>query len=169
MSMAMRTCVFLIVVSILAGAPADRQAGSAAQAAPPAGQTYVGTKKCSACHFEQYMTWKKSKHALSFESLPAQYKSNAACLKCHATGFGTPSGFKDAGSTPDLAGNTCENCHGPGSEHCNVAQKFASKKTLSPDEQKEVKGAIWRINPDNVCAQCHMSVAHKAHEQFEKK
>lgn len=141
---------------------------SAAQAAPPAGQTYVGVKACAACHLEQYMTWKKSKHGLSFEIVPAQYRTNATCLKCHSTGNGDPTGFKDEASTPNLAGNTCESCHGPGSAHAKVAQGFANKKTLSEAEQKQVKEAIWRMQPENVCARCHSAMAHKAHETYEK-
>ena len=92
----------------------------AVQAAPPENQTFVGNKKCASCHFEQYMTWKKTKHAKTFEDLPAKYKADAACLKCHTTGYGTPSGFKDAAATPELAGNGCESCHGAGSEHVKV-------------------------------------------------
>ncbi len=60
------------------------------------------------------MTWKKSKHALSFESLPAEHKTNATCLKCHTTGFGTPTGFKDLASTPALAGPRASNVMGRG-------------------------------------------------------
>ncbi|NUQ65023.1 MAG: hypothetical protein HUU20_21370 [Pirellulales bacterium] len=146
----------------------DWRPSAAVLADPPAGQSYVGTKRCASCHFEQYMTWKKSKHALSFENLPPAYKSNAACLQCHTTGFGQPGGFQDEASTPDLVGNTCENCHGPGSEHCKIAEGFAAKKTLSPEEQKAAKESIWRITPDNGCAKCHMTNAHKAHEQYEK-
>jgi hypothetical protein len=139
-----------------------------AQATPPADQTYVGVKKCAACHFEQYMTWKKSKHALTFDTLPADYKTNATCLKCHTTGYGTPTGFKDAASTPQLISNGCENCHGPGSAHCTIAEKYATKKTLSAEEQAEVRGSTWKTLPENVCAKCHMVIAHKAHEEYKK-
>jgi hypothetical protein len=140
-----------------------------ANAAPPENQTYVGTKECAACHFEQYMTWKKSKHALSFETLPPEYKANEKCLKCHTTGFGAATGFKDPAATPNLTGISCEQCHGPGSEHVKVCKPLTDKKTLSDAEKAAAKGSTWRTLPKNVCTECHMAVLHKAHEPFEKK
>ena len=154
----LRTRTTILVATVLSG---GWQTIAASQAAPPADQAYVGTKKCASCHFEQYMTWKKTKHALSFENLPATYKTNTTCLKCHSTGYGAASGFKDAAATPDLVGNSCENCHGPGSEHCKIAAKFEGKKTLTSEEQQQAKGSIWRSPPDNV-RKCHMAVIHKA-------
>lgn len=156
--------VTLAAAAALALAGVGRPCGGA----PAAEQTYVGTKKCASCHFEQYMTWKKSKHALSFENMPAKYKTNATCLKCHTTGFGAPTGFKDADSTPDLAGNSCENCHGAGSGHSKICEAFAEKKTLSPAEKQQAKESIARGMSENICAKCHMAVVHKAHEQYEK-
>jgi hypothetical protein len=41
--------------------------------APPAGQTYTGVKRCSACHFKQYMVWKKTKHASAFTDMADKY------------------------------------------------------------------------------------------------
>ena len=95
-------------------------------------QTYIGTQKCAACHFEQFTAWKQTKHAKAFEILPAKYRNDAECLKCHSTGFGEPTGFKDATST-SLAGTTCEACHGPGSKHAEVTKQFAKKKKLSEE------------------------------------
>ena len=135
-----------------------------ALADPPEGQTYTGSKRCASCHFEQYMTWKKTKHATAYEELPAKYQTDATCLKCHTTGYGTPTGFKDIASTPALAGNTCEVCHGPGSEHDAISQKYAKIKTLTPEQDKEVRGSIWLIQPGNVCIQCHTVQAHKKSE-----
>ena len=104
---------------------------------PPADQTYVGTKACTACHFKQFMAWKKTKHATdAFAKLPAKYKTDASCLICHSTGFGTATGFKDEASTPNLAGTTCEACHGPGSKHVEAAKPFATKKTLTAEEDQ---------------------------------
>ncbi len=169
MSKLAQTSIIIAGIALVAAfSQSDSLLVAKAVATPPAGQTYVGTKTCASCHFEEYMTWKKSKHALSFETLPEKYKTNAVCLKCHSTGYGQPGGFKDVKSTPQLAGNTCENCHGPGSEHAKIAKQFANKKTLSDDEKKQVKETIWKIQPSNVCASCHMAVTHKAHEQYDK-
>jgi len=138
-----------------------------AVADPPADQDYTGSKRCASCHFEQFMAWKKTKHAEAFKNMPDKYKTDPACLKCHTTGYGQPSGFKDLASTPNLAGNTCETCHGPGSEHEKISQKYAKKK-LTAAEEKEVRDSIWLILPTNICIECHVTKAHKAHEKYEE-
>ena len=120
------TACGILVQSVRSQPPAE-PAGPAVS--PPADQTYAGSKACSACHFKQYMTWKKTKHFTeAFAKLPAKYKTDEKCLICHSTGFGTASGFKDEASTPKLAGTTCEACHGPGSKHAAAAKPFANMK-----------------------------------------
>jgi hypothetical protein len=144
-------------------------AEAVAEVHPPADQTYTGSKQCSACHFKQYMAWKKTKHAKeAFESLAAKYRADGECVKCHATGYGAATGFKDAASTPNLAGTTCEACHGPGSQHDAIAKKYANKKVLAPDEDKEVRGSIYKVMPQNVCIRCHIDQTHKAHPPYDK-
>ncbi len=128
---------------------------------PPAGQTYTGIKACAACHFDQYMKWKKSKHAAAFEILTPKYQEDAKCLKCHTTGYGEPTGFKSIAATPQLAGNGCETCHGPGSIHEKISQKYAKVKTLTPEQDKEVRGSTWLMLPQNVCVECHQVQGHK--------
>jgi hypothetical protein len=134
---------------------------------PPAGQTYVGTKECAACHFDQFMVWRTTPHAKAFDILPVKYRTDASCLKCHSTGFGQPTGFKSLQQTPNLAGNACENCHGPGSKHAEVAKSFGQKK-LSEQEQKYVRSTIYRMQPKNVCVDCHLATGHKQHPKFDK-
>jgi hypothetical protein len=156
----------IIVQSGWAQPPAE-PAGPAVT--PPADQTYTGAKACSACHFKQFMTWKKTKHNTdAFAKLPAKYKTDEKCLICHSTGYGTASGFKDEASTATLAGTTCEACHGPGSEHATTAKKFANKKKLDPDEEKLVRGTIYKVLPQNVCMRCHASQVHKDHPKYDK-
>jgi hypothetical protein len=140
------------------------------KATPPEGQTYTGVKQCSSCHFKQYTSWKKTKHAKeSFESVPAKYRATPECMICHSTGYGAATGFKSAAATPNLAGTTCEACHGPGSKHDAIAKKYANKKTLSPDEDKEVRGSIYKVLPENVCVRCHLAQNHKEHPKYDKK
>ena len=131
------------------------------------GQTYMGTQKCAACHFEQFTVWKQTKHAKGFEILPAKYRKDAECLKCHSTGFGEPSGFKDA-STSSLAGTSCEACHGPGSKHAELTKQYAKKKKLSEEEDKIARGSIYRTLPANVCITCHADKGHKPHPKYDK-
>ena len=128
---------------------------------PPADQTYVGVKACSSCHFKQYMAWKKTKHSTdAFAKLPAKYKADATCLICHATGFGTATGFKDEATSAALAGTSCEACHGPGSKHVEVAKPFANKKTLTAEETATIRGTIYKVLPQNVCMRCHATQVH---------
>jgi hypothetical protein len=140
---------------------------SSPEPAPPEGQTYVGTKECAACHFEQFMAWRQTAHAKAFEIMPAKYHTDASCLKCHATGHGAPTGFTSAQQTPNLVGNSCEGCHGPGSKHSEVAKAFGQKK-LTPEEQQQVRDTIYVVHAQNKCVECHLSAGHKKHPPFDK-
>jgi hypothetical protein len=132
-----------------------------ASADPPADQEYVGAKNCASCHFEEYMKWRKTGHAKAFEMLTSKYEEDAKCLKCHTTGYGEPTGFKDMATTPALAGISCESCHGPGSKHVEVSKPFAKVKELTPEQSELVKGSIWLMLPKNICVECHNMQAHK--------
>jgi hypothetical protein len=150
------------------GQPAAQQPDTQKAEPPaPAGQTYVGTKECAACHIEQFMTWRASPHAKAFDNLPAKYRGDATCLKCHTTGYGQATGFKSLQQTPNLVANSCENCHGPGSKHVEVAKSFGQKK-LTPQEQTQVRDAIYLMLPKNVCVECHLVATHKKHPPFDK-
>jgi hypothetical protein len=165
---------------------------SATEATPPKGQHFVGKNTCAACHYDKYRIWKHDKHALAFEILPKKYRKDPRCLICHTTGYGESTGFKDATTTPHLAGTTCESCHGPGSEHAKLAQKlflgaeaevtleteqkirnsialFLEKHTVESEEaKKQARDSIYRIRPGNACVQCHTSKAHQAHVDYDK-
>jgi len=146
---------------LIAAGPAWSQPESTAadEPDPPAVQQYIGTKQCAACHFDQFMKWKVTKHATSFDLLPAQYQTDAKCLACHTTGFGRASGFTTVAASPDLKRTTCEACHGPGSKHAEVAKQFANQK-LTPEQEKTVRDSIWKMNPHNVCVSCHVVQGH---------
>lgn len=133
-----------------------------AEPAPPEGQTYTGAKRCASCHFDQYMSWKKTKHSKAFDVLTVKYQKDEKCLKCHTTGLGEATGYKD-GETA-LAGVTCEQCHGPGSKHEEASQPFAKVKKLSPEQEKIVRDSIWKVLPNNVCVECHVVQGHKKSE-----
>ncbi len=93
--------------------------GDPTRCRPVEGQpTYVGTKACVECHAEAYAFWKKTKHALAWETLEAGSKQyDLTCVGCHVVGYQKPGGFcriKDVSGFEDVG---CENCHGPGSKH----------------------------------------------------
>ena len=158
--------VALLLMVVISGREAARSAAPAAdeEPAPPAGQTYTGSKRCASCHFKQYLKWNKDKHSKAFTLLTAKYEANPKCLPCHTTGYGEPTGFKDKASTGSLAGITCESCHGPGSKHEEVCKPLAKIKELSPAQQKMANDSIWRVLPRNVCVDCHVTKAHKDSE-----
>src|SRR5665811_1962414 len=95
------TAMCLLAASAVNSQPPEPKDAVPAPAAPT-GQTYVGVKRCSSCHFKQYMSWKKTKHAKeAWESVAEKYRTSAECLPCHTTGYGEPTGFKDAASSPN--------------------------------------------------------------------
>jgi len=126
--------------------------------APPADQEYIGSKKCQACHFDQFLKWKKTKHAKSFDLLPAKYQTDEKCLKCHTTGYGEPGGYKTI-ADDHLKHTSCESCHGPGSKHAEISKPFTNKKP-SPEEEKLARDSIWKMLPKNVCVSCHTVQGH---------
>ena len=101
------------------------------------GKTYVGSKACAECHEKEYQNWSKyAKKAHSYEAIQKMRHDLTAeemsrCYGCHTTGYGTPSGFKDAQSTPDLKEVGCEACHGPGSGHVESNDPSDIKSKLS--------------------------------------
>jgi hypothetical protein len=153
--------------STVAQQPAPQASARQPEPAPPEGQTFVGTKECAACHFEQFMAWRQTPHAKAFEVLPAKYQTDATCLKCHTTGHGTPTGFVSLQQTPNLVGNSCEGCHGAGSKHTEIAKAFGQKQ-LTPQEQQQVRDSIYLMLPNNACANCHLAVGHKQHPPYDK-
>lgn len=148
-----------------------------APATHPSGAAFVGAAKCGECHTTAYEIWQDTPHAHAFESLDPVHQRKGferlegvsrihdpECLSCHVTGWDPQeyvrfrSGFlnREFAQSDDekllqtvLAGNQCENCHGPGSRHVElieadnlVAARAEVRVTL---EQSRQKG----------CMQCH--------------
>jgi peroxiredoxin len=113
---------------------------------------FVGSATCQGCHAAEFAVWAQSPHGRSVKSLEAKKKTGeAACLKCHTTGFGRPGGFPPDGTiaaNAGLASVGCEDCHGPGSAH------------VAPDAPK--RGSIVSLGDKcktcailQVCGTCH--------------
>jgi peroxiredoxin len=87
----------------------------------PSRAAYVGSEACRSCHAAEFDVWAAGPHQRAVASLaPAGKQSDADCLRCHTTGFGSPGGFPHAAAAtehPDLARVGCESCHGPGGDH----------------------------------------------------
>jgi hypothetical protein len=147
-----------LMIGMLSGGKAGHGQPDAGEPQPPGDQEYIGVKKCASCHFDQFLQWRGTKHAKAFEALPAQYQTNADCLKCHTTGFGHPTGYKTAADA-DFKGIGCEMCHGPGSKHADAAKPFANMKP-TPEQEKIARDSIWKMLPQNVCVTCHVVQGH---------
>jgi len=106
--------------------------------------TYVGTKKCKACHGKQYRSWEGTAMAKTFDRLKPEERGQADCLACHATGYGKEGGFKNLEETPGMAGVQCEACHGPGSIYFRVMK----------DKEKSKAGGLLD-QTEAVCVVCH--------------
>ena len=118
---------------------------------------------CKECHPTAWNVWSKSKHAQATEALakldpPRQY--DPECISCHATGwnpsefFPYVSGFQSLEQTPQLAGNSCENCHGPAAAHVAAEQATRKNQTKIDAERQALKLTVG-LARDNVCAKCH--------------
>jgi hypothetical protein len=104
---------------------------------------FTGAERCSKCHTKAYSIWSKTRHAHAYESLTVAWAKTAEdptiaermrmdrfydpeCLCCHTTGWDPQevvrynTGFVSLDETDGLAGNQCENCHGPGSLHSRL-------------------------------------------------
>ena len=142
----------------------------------PTGASFTGAAKCGECHTDAMKIWEKTPHAHAFESLdPANEREgyerlngvprihDPECLSCHVTGWNPQeyiryrSGFlnKEFAQTEEdsalqvmLAGNQCENCHGPGSRHVELAE--ADELDLA---RKEVKVSLEQAKA--ICYGCH--------------
>ena len=138
---------------------------------------YIGARGCKKCHFKHSRSWKKTAHARTYDLLAPgeaveakrkagldperEFRSGHECLRCHTTGYGTPSGYPvpRAGDrlTDELryrlkyfAGVSCEACHGMGSEYA------AYKKDHERYQRRDIValGANIPIRAEH-CATCH--------------
>ncbi|MBN1341553.1 MAG: hypothetical protein JXQ73_02680 [Phycisphaerae bacterium] len=103
---------------------------------------YAGAAKCKECHEEEHGDWLATHHAKALETLEAEGRgTDPDCVICHVVGFGEAGGYVSRQTTNSLAGVQCENCHGPGREHCD-------------DEENEAKFPTKTISA-KICGQCH--------------
>ncbi len=127
---------------------------------PLSGQ-FAGAASCKECHPTAWGIWSKTKHAHATETLakldpPRQF--DAECISCHATGWNPQefypynSGFLGLTETPLLAGNQCENCHGPSAAH--VAAEEGRNRTRRDEERQKLKLTAGMAF-ENVCTKCH--------------
>ncbi|MBX3426742.1 MAG: hypothetical protein KF688_13765 [Pirellulales bacterium] len=87
---------------------------------------FVGSATCADCHTTATEIFEATPHAHATDTLvkidpPRHY--DPECLSCHVTGWNPQqyypyaSGYFGLTETPELVGQGCENCHGPGAAH----------------------------------------------------
>lgn len=171
---ALQGSVLMFAIAICSGLPTNLgfvvekeiHAQTPERVAPPDESRYAGLTKCAACHYKQYEDWKTTPHAKTFDYLPKKYRNNAECLQCHTSRHGSASvGQALAG---DLQGVGCEDCHGPGREHTNLALTFLGQdKELTDEAVEMLRSRIERISLGQ-CIKCHVTKAHQPHPKFDR-
>jgi mono/diheme cytochrome c family protein len=127
---------------------------------PLAGQ-FVGGASCKECHLEAWKVYSESPHARATQTLVDLQPSrqfDPECVSCHVTGWNPQefypyaSGYVSADRTPELAGQSCENCHGPGAAH--IEAERGSDKTLQGEWRKAMHQDLATAD-DRSCRKCH--------------
>lgn len=145
----------------------------AAHIGNPEKGSYVGVDQCKTCHTKAYAVWSKTRHSQAYQSLIEGRKNydgkwvsrshDPECLCCHSTGWDPQealryeSGFITLEKTPHLAGQQCENCHGPGSKHVDAEQAIKSGTKLN-DVAIALRQQMKLNRQDaekQLCTKCH--------------
>ena len=129
---------------------------------------FVGPEACRECHEEQYDSWGGTRMANSFDVLlPGEkiqakqmvgldpdfdYSGEEVCLSCHTTGYGLVGGFISLEETPEMAGVSCEACHGHGGTYVDGVMD-PSAPDFRTSEAREA-GLVYPPT-ETVCRVCH--------------
>ena len=130
--------------------------------------SFDGPGTCRECHAEQVMSWQDTPMASTFDVLrpsvraerkkmagldPAfDYTHDEDCLPCHTTGYGLMGGFVSIEETPEMAGITCESCHGPGGTYADSPLRRGDLDS-APAGTRDT-GLLYPPSAE-VCSLCH--------------
>ena len=134
------------VAALLPGAALGLATAALLAWSAPAGAAdtfMVGPEACHNCHKPEFEVWQKSKHAVSFNEfhkLPKvrnvlkatgdrSPKQSKVCVTCHYT-----TAQKDAAAKADqVAGPSCESCHGAASKWITVHNDYGGSGVKQAD------------------------------------
>ena len=135
----------------------------------PTGRRFAGSAACAECHQSSYDIWIDTPHATALETLEEQSPrrdGDPECLSCHVVGWAPQrfepfeGGFASMATTPHLAHQGCENCHGPAAAHTAVERGDVRASTTERDRlRKELVLSIdtpeGKQKAINNCLECH--------------
>ena len=127
---------------------------------------YVGSAECESCHDISNDIWKHSGHAKAYgtlEKLDPPRNFDPECVSCHVIGwnpqkyFPYVGGYENKEKTPQLIDVGCEDCHGPGQNHCNaelsgseeLRQKLRKAMVITKEDEKKDQGCVACHDGDN--------------------
>jgi hypothetical protein len=118
---------------------------------------FAGTRHCMTCHVGYGLDQEQVGHFNAWNNLGDKDKTNPACLPCHTTGYGIPTGVSDPYRDSHLVGVTCEACHGPGAVHARdetAKEKGVDTSTMLPPDNPTGLELSKEV-PAEVCLKCH--------------
>ena len=135
----------------------------------PTGRRFAGSEACAECHQEAYDVWKDTTHATALVTLEEQKPrrdGDPECLSCHVTGWAPQrfepfeGGFTGMTTTPHLAHQGCENCHGPAAAHTavergDVRASEAEQARLRQELVLTLATPEGKQKAVNNCLECH--------------
>jgi len=113
---------------------------------------YGGVGACAECHQSTINLWNTTAHAHAYQTLLTAPTTTSGSLASHTVGYGFPTGFRSAATTPRLEGVQCENCHGGSANH---AANFID---LSALPSLDLSAAV--------CGGCHSGLQHPFYAQW---
>jgi PKD repeat protein len=111
--------------------------------------SFAGSGDCGSCHGDKYTGYLTTEHSGAYSSPSAL--TNFPLIS-RTIGYGQPSGFIDAATTPHLKNVGCESCHGAAGWHKN-------------SDHSLIRPAV-SLDP-LICGSCHQGSAHPTYEEFE--
>jgi hypothetical protein len=109
---------------------------------------YIGDMACGVCHQTEGTSWALSHHAIAYRTIyMAERTDDEACVKCHVTGMGEPGGFELGDHASNLAGVTCEACHGPSGPHDGATTEATSTCAGCHDKEHSIAFSVEKGLP----------------------
>jgi hypothetical protein len=135
----------------------------------PSGRRFAGSTACADCHQHAFDIWKDTPHAKALTTLEEQKPrrdGDPECLSCHVVGWAPQrfepfeGGFASVATTPQLAHQGCENCHGPAAAHTAVERGDVKASVVERDRLRQelvltLGTAEGKQRVVNNCLECH--------------